>query len=350
MINQNQQNYSSYLIYKMKTYQFVFSTILLTTFLSCNTKIKSNQQFAYTIDKKGVYLYALTNNTPKEIYTTDKIFINDYFKQINDSVLQVGHQSKMRKEEKEKKVYSKYLYRADGDSVFITNNPPYTITENYDYVTDSIYHININTAKSYLYSVVDYEHYEHLSLKIKTRNFNQDGKVIAEKDTAYVCAGTLTTSEGVKFGGLARYYGESEIVLSKKIVTVSGDLILEQGKQRTTLLKYDGNFDPKFGSGYYNPTLTTDSKKVVFQYLAGFLQNGSCIYEMNIDTKNKTKLIGEGYFNPIYSPDNKLLLLFAEKNLLKSSTDGSDIYVFDIASKTKTRIGQGKNYLWITHK
>lgn len=334
----------------MKTWRLILSAITLTAFFSCKTEIKSDLQFAYTIDKEGVYIYSLTDNTSKSIYKTDRVFLDDYFKLLNDSTIQVGHQSKMRSKEKDRKVYSKYFYRADGDSTVITDNPPYITKDNYDYLTDSVFIINIKTAKSFLASVIDYEHYEHTTLKIKTRNFDQNGNLISEKDTSYVCGGTSSSAKGIKFCNFTRYYGESETVNGKTIITERGDLIMKDGNLKSTLLKFDGHFDPKFGSGYYNPTLTSDGRKTAFQYLAGFLKSGSYIYEMDIDTKTKTKLIGEGYFNPIYSPDNKLLLLFSDNKQSKSNTWINDIYVFDIATKTKIKIRQGENYLWITKK
>jgi hypothetical protein len=332
---------------KMKKLKLIFFSIILTSFVGCKTEIKSDLQFAYTIDKEGVYIYSLTDNTSKSIYKTDKIFLNDYFKLLNDSTLQVGHQSEIRREEKERKVYSKYFYRADGDSTFITDNPPYTTKDNYEYLTDSIYHINIKTSKVFLASTINYEYYEHSTLKINTRKYNPNGHLISKKDTSFVCGGTSSSSKGIRFCNFTRYYQESEIVLGKTIITERGNLILKEGNVKSILLKFDGHFDPKFGSGYYNPTLTSDAKKTSFQYLAGFLKEGSCIYEMDIDSKRKTKLIGKGFFNPLYSPDNKLLLLFSNNRQSKSNTWINDIYVFDIATKTKMKIGQGENYLWI---
>jgi len=145
----------------MKNLKLLFLTFILIMNLGCRNQIKSDLQFVYSIDKDGVYLYSMTDNKAKSIYLTDKVFLNDYCKLLNDSILQVGHQSNMRSETKQRKVYSKYLYRADGDSTFITDNPPYTTEDNYDYLTDSIYHINIKTSKSFLATIKDYEHYEH---------------------------------------------------------------------------------------------------------------------------------------------------------------------------------------------
>lgn len=306
----------------MRLIKIIFSSFIFTTIFSCETQIKSDFQFAYTVDKKGVYLYSLTDNKSNAIYKTDKVFLDKYFKQINDNTLQVGHQSEMQKEQK----------------------------NNYDYLRDSIYHINLKTKKSFLATVIDHKHYDNMILEIITRNFNEYGKLISEKDTSYVCNRTSISSQGIEFCNFKRYYGESETILGKTIITEDGDLILKEGNKKSVLLKFDGHFDPKFGSGYYNPTLTSDSKKTSFQYLAGFFNNGSCIYEMDIETKIKTELIGEGFFNPLYSPDNKLLLLFSNNRQSKGNTWIKDIYIFDIETKRKKKIGIGENYLWIKTK
>ncbi len=304
----------------MRFYKIIFSAFILTIIFGCNTQIKSDFEFAFSVDKEGVYLYSFKDNKSKVIYKTDKVFLNKYFKQINDSTIQVGHQSEKQNE------------------------------FNYEYLTDSVYYINLNTKKSFLAKAIEYKHYENSTLEITTRNFNKYGKLISEKDTSFVCAETSFSSKGIEFCDIKRYYGESETIHNKTIITENGDLILKENNNKSMLLKFDGNFDSKFGSGYYNPTLTSDGKKTTFQYLAGFLKNGSCIYEMDIKTKIKTELIGEGYFNPIYSPNNKLLLLFSNNRQSKEDTWINDIYILEIATKKKKKVGQGENYIWIKTK
>lgn len=333
----------------MKKHNFFLLLFILTIILGCKTQIKSDLKFAYTVDKDGVYLYSLINNKSKVIYKTDRVILSEYFKQINDSTIQVGHQSKLRSEEKERIVNSKYFYNANGDSSFITDTPPYTLIDKYDYLTDSIYHIDIKTTKSFLAKVIDYEHNEYTILKIKTRNFNQVGKLISQKDTSYICKSTSTSSKGVRFCNLVRNYAESETVLGKTIIAERGDLILKEGNIKSVILKFEGYFEPKFGNGYFNPTLTSDGKKTSFQYFSGMFKKGSCIIEMEINTKIKRKLVGEGYSNPKYSPNNKLLLLLANNRQSKGNTWINDIYIFDIASKTNTKIAQGECYLWLNN-
>ena len=120
----------------------LFTALIIQS--SCGeSHLKPGLDFVYSVDKKGVYLHSLKANSDLLIYSTDKVFLNDYFIVVYDSTLQVGHQSNMRSEEKDRKVYSKYFYRADGDSTFITDNPPYTVKDKYDYLTDSIFYIDI---------------------------------------------------------------------------------------------------------------------------------------------------------------------------------------------------------------
>jgi len=265
----------------MKICKFIFLALILIAILSCKTKIKSDLQFVYSVDKEGVFLYSLSDKTTKLLYSTNKVFLNDYFKFLNDSTLQIGHQRGMRSEKKQRKIYSKYLYRSDGDSTFITDHPPYTTEDNYDYLTDSIYHINIRTSKLFLATIKDYKHYEHTTLEIKTRNFDRSGNLISEKDTSFACGRTSSSSKGVRFCDFTRYYAESETVCGKTIITDRGDLILKYGNSQKVLLKFDGYFDPKFGSGFYSPTLSSDGRKTSFQYLAGFFKKGSCIEAVN---------------------------------------------------------------------
>ncbi|QXP78775.1 MULTISPECIES: hypothetical protein [Winogradskyella] len=334
----------------MKTINNILLLVVLLILISCKTELKPDLQFVYSIDKQGVFINSLKENTNKQIYSSNKVFLNSYFSFIDDSIIQVGHQSRLKSEEKERKVYSKYFHKVDGDSTFITNNPPYTTTDRYDFLTDSILYINIRKGSSYLKRTLDYEHYEHSELKIKTTEFNEKGKVISQKDTSFACGGTSSSSKGIRFCDFKRYYEKSETILGKTIISKRGDLILQDKNSESVLLKFDGHFDPKFGSGFYNPTLSSDGKKVSFQYLAGFLNSGSCIYEMDMVTQTKTKLIGEGFFNPIYSPDNKFLLLFSDSRKAKNNTWIKDIYILDIETKTKTKVGEGENYMWIPNK
>jgi hypothetical protein len=253
----------------------------------------------------------------------------------------------MQSGRKESNNFSNNKSKKVQEGTLITEHSPFTTEGTYNYLTDSIYNIDTKSYKSYLAKTKDYEHYEHSILKIKTREFDNKGNLLVEKDTSFNCGSTTSSSNGIEFGNIKRFYAESETVSEMKIISEDGDLKIKGKNSETLLLKFNGHFDAKFGSGYYNPTLSSDGKKTAFQYLAGFLKNGSCIYEMDIKEKSKVKLVGEDFFKPKYSPDSKFLLLFANSRESKNKTWINDIYVLDIERKNKNKVAKGDNYLWL---
>lgn len=325
-------------------------TILFTTQCASVSKTskdkESDFQVVYTVDKDGLFIYDLRTGIEKKIYTTDLVFLDKKMEFLNDSILLIGHQSKSREEEKERLVYSKYLYRADGDSTFITDNPPYKTFDKHVFLTETFFAININNGSNYKCKTIDYEHIEHTTLKIKNTHFDNKGKIESEKDTTIFCNGTSGSYKGIKFCDFERYFSKSEFVENRQVISRRGDLYLINQLDTTLLLKFDGHFDPKFGSGYYRPTISPDGKRISYQYLAGFLKKGSAVYEMDIDTKQKRELIGEGYFNPIYSPNGQKLLIAKNQRQAKGNTWINTIYVLDIESGKTKKIGNGTEYIW----
>lgn len=307
---------------------------------------RSNFQVIYSVDKEGLFIYDLKIGAKKKIYSTDQVFMDKKIELINDTILIVGHQSKSREEEVERLVYSKYLYREDGDSTFITDTPPYKTFDKHVFITETFFAINLKNSSNYKYKTIDYEHIGFRILKIKTSHFDNLGNVTSEHDTTLFCNGTSTSYKGIKFCDFERFFSKSEIVNEQQVFSRHGNLYIINQLDTSLLLKFDGHFDPKFGSGYYEPTISPDGKRISYQYLAGFLNKGSAIYEMDIDTKQKKELIGEGYFNPTYSPDGKKLLISRKHKRSKANTWINTIYILDIENGKTKKIGKGIEYLW----
>ena len=85
-------------------------------------------------------------------------------------------------------------------------------------------------------------------------------------------------------------------------------------------------------------TIPKDGKKVAYQYLAGFLKSGSAIFELNVDTKEQKKIIGEGYFGPKYSNDGNWLLVGENQRKPNLKTRIFDIYILNILTGKKIKI------------
>ena len=327
---------------------FILTTLILA---HCSISNKSfdkdgNVEVIYSVDKVGVFIYNCESKTSKKIYSTDKVFLPSSLEFLNDSIIIVGFQGESTEIEKSRIVSSKYFYRADGDSTLVTNNPPYTIKDKYTYLTETFFKVNIDNSKSYKYKTINYEKNEDGPLNIKTVFYSNNDSIINQLDTTYICNSTSSNSKGIRFGDIKRFISQSEIANNRQVFSKSGDLILKEDGKETILLKFDGYFDPKFGSGYFNPTISADGKMVAYQYLAGFLNSGSAIFQMNIESKEKNKVIGEGYFNPKYSPNGNYLLISKDKRQCKDKTWISDFYILNIKTGKKSKIAEGDNYVW----
>lgn len=284
-------------------------------------KKKSESQIVYTIDKEGLFLYDLKTGVEKKIYSTDQVFLDNTMTFLNDSILVIGHQTPNKREE----------YKTTDENV---------------YITETFYAININNGIKYKYKTIDYEYLNKTTLNIKTLLFNNRNQIVTKKDTSILCNRLSYSYNRIKFCDTERYYSKSEIIEGKQIFSKRGNLYITNQKDTTLLLEFDGHFDPKFGSGYYQPTISPDCKKVSFQYLAGIFKSGSAIYEMDINTKHKKKIIEKGYFHPVYSPNGEKLLIAKDQRKVKENTWINTIYVLDIKTGTKRKIGKGSAYLW----
>ena len=305
----------------------------------------SNLQLVYTIDREGAFLYDLKTGKERKIYTTDQRFLNKEMEFLNDSIFMVSHQSSRREEEKKRLVYSKYMYIGDGDSTFITNNPPYKTVDKHVYLTETYFAINVNTGSAIKYKTIDYEHIDHSVLKIKMTLFDHTGKITQVQDTTVVSGSESITYKGTNFQPHERYFSVSEHINQRQVFSREGNLYLVEREDTSMLLKFHGTFDPKFGSGYYNPTLSPDGKNVTYQYLAGFLKKGSAIFEMNIETKKKQELLDANYFRPRYSPDGKKLALAENQRQSKGEWINS-IYIYDLQTGKIEKAANGSAYFW----
>jgi hypothetical protein len=301
----------------------------------------------FTVDKDGVYEYNCSTKSEQKIYTTDEVFISSSLLSINDSIIIVGHQSETTEEERPRLVNSKYFYRADGDSSFVTDTPPYTLYDKYKFTSETFYGINLSSKNSYKYKTIQYEHKDFDTLRIKTTSYNRNSDTIQFTESISNCNKTSHTSKGVDFcDSNGRYFSESKLVNGRKIISRRGDLILIENNKEETILKFDGHFDSKFGSGYYNPSISPDGQKVIYQYLTGFLKDGSAIFELDIKTKKVTKIIGSKYFNPKYSPDGKYILIGKSQRQGKLNTWIKDIYILNLTTGKKQKIGTGDKDIW----
>ncbi len=297
---------------------FCVLAILPITLYKCTSHEKSDLQMVYTVDKEGLFLYDLNTGKKKKIYSTNQLFLERKMEFLSDDDLLVAHQNKISR--------------------------PTTDRER---LTETFFLVNLDSGTNYKYKTVEYEYIERKNLKTKTTYFNHNGEIKSTQDTIVPCNSASYGYRNVEFMPPERGFSKSENRNGVQVFSERGNLYLANKADTTLLLEFDGRFKPKFGGGFYNPTLSPDRKKIFYQYLAGLrlTKRGSAIYEMDLETKEKKQFI-KGYFKPRYSPDGKKLLLAKNSREHKKNTWISSIYVLDIESKRETKVGNGSYYLW----
>ena len=302
----------------------------------------------YSVDKAGLYQYDQSTDQTIKIADLNEVFIDNSLIFINDSVVVIGYRGQEIKEARDKVTGERLECPCSSSDSLIVQG----IVGSYKYDRYTLYRqtfqaININDKEKWLYQTVDYEHKEMDSLTVTTSNFKQNGDTASVTDTVYRCNGISYSSNGLTFCQSERFYSESNSVNDKQVYSRRGNLYLKENGKETLLLEYDGNFDPKFGSGYYQPTLSPDGEKVAFRYLAGFLKSGSGLFELDLKTMDKREITNDDYFRPIYSSDGNYLLLGKNQRQDKSNqTWINDIYILDLNNNQTKKIGKGDLFIW----
>jgi hypothetical protein len=309
----------------------------------------TNYQVVYIVDREGAFIYDLDSKKTKKIYTTDQYFLKKKMGFLPDNFLMVGHQSASYTEERVR-VTSKVqdLLREEKDTAANPNTP---VMDTHLFVTDTFYAVHMDNGESYKYKTIDYEYIKQQDLlKSKTILFDRSGNIINENDTVqyeirmYHSAGAVVFMPSM--AGIMRGQSESNIVNGIQIFSSKGSLYLKNENDTVLFIPFDGPFNLKQLNGYYAPEISGDGRKVVVQYVEKFLSRGSVIMEIDLETKELKELIGYSYFNPKYSPAGQKIMIAKGHKRTKKDVWVNTLYIFDIRTGKKTKIGKGIEYIW----
>jgi len=302
----------------------------------------------YSVDKDGLYQYDQSTANTTKIADLKEVFIDNSLTFIDDSVVIIGYRGEAINEARDK-ITGELLECpcSSTDSLIVQG-----IVGSYKYDRYTLYRqtfqaINIKTHNSWVHKTIDYKHKEMDTLTVTKTLYNSRGDVFSSNDTIYRCNGISYSSDGLRFCDSERFYSESNVVNDKLVFSRKGNLYLRENGKEILLLEFDGHFDPKFGSGYFQPTLALDGEKVTFRYLAGFLKSGSGLFELDLKTMGKKEIMKDDFFRPIYSPDGRYLLLGKYQRQDKSKgTWINDIYILDLKTSKTKKIAEGDLFTW----
>ena len=302
--------------------------IILTTFILCSCSngliVKPTQTILLFKDKDGIYQFNPITGKEKTIYkATDKqIFLEEPYLRVNDTL----------------------TFGIKGDLSF-TDTTNYSTGVRYykDYIS-----VDLQSGENWLSRRIMYEALDYNNLKIKTQIFDEKRDIISQKDSSTTFKGTSTTYKGVVFNDFnPRFYSESTIG-NKKVFSSRGCIYLTEKNDTTKIVDFQGNFDPKFGSGYFQPQLDPTGGFVVYRYLPGFLnfKENSTLERIDLKTKKITRIKNGDFSKPTFSKDGKFILFRRNEKQGKNDIWYSEIYILELKTNKELKIGEAYDAYW----
>lgn len=299
--------------------------IAVLTLCSCNSgQRKEPQQSVFLFkDKDGLYLYDFIKQKDTLIFKANskQIFLDEPCTFSGDT-LQFG-------------------FRGEYDYPNETN----TLKGSTYYKT--YYSLNVKTGSNWISKKVLYETNESDSLKITTQIFTPAGKLISTKDSLTKYQGLSSTYKGITFNDNKPRFFSKSTVGDKSVYSLRGNIYLTEKTDTTLLVKFDGHFDPKFGSGYFQPRLDPKAKYALVTYLPGFMSfSDPSLKKIDINTKDVSTFRKGSYSDLTFSKDGNFFLFKRNERQGKNDTWLSDIYIFDLTMKKEFKIGEADVAQW----
>lgn len=300
--------------------------IAALTLFSCNSgqKKKPKQSVLLFKDKDGLYLYDFVKHKDTVIFKANskQIFLDEPCMFSGDT-LQFGFRGEY-------------------------NYPNATNTLKGDTYYKIYYSLYINTGNNWISKKVFYETAEHDNLKITTHFFDSDGKLISTTDSLTKYQGLSSTYKGITFNdNEPRFFSKSNVG-NKSVYSLRGNIYLTDHMDTTLLVKFDGHFDPKFGSGYFQPMLEPKAHYALVTYLPGFMSlSEPSLKKVDIETKDVSTFSNGSYSDLTFSKDGNFFLFKRNERQGKNDTWLSDIYIFDLTTKKEFKIGEADFAQWV---
>jgi len=214
------------------TILFIFFIAVLT-FCSCKRGEKEEPQQSVLLfkDKDELYLHDFIKKKDTVIFKADsnQIFLDEQC-EFSEDTLQFG-------------------FRGEYDY------PNETNTLKGDIYYKTYYSLVLKTGDNWISKKVLYEASESDTLKITTQVFAQNGKLISSKDSLTKYQGLSSTYKGITYNDNKPRFFSQSTVGDKSVYSLRGNIYLTYQADTTLLVKFDGHFDSKFGSGYFQPKL-----------------------------------------------------------------------------------------------
>lgn len=294
-----------------------------------------NQSILLVKDKDGIYLYDSNNHSEKVVYTArkDQVFLNEPMLLKNDT-LRFGVLGKIKIKKNENVSLGEIFFNSFYCKDVINNTLWLSKTEVFE---------TFRKPKRLL--------------KKQIISYSPIGDSLVVLDTIMPYNRRSRSHKEILIGKWEdfkeRYYSEHSLG-NLKVFSSKGSIYYIENADTTILVKYNGIFDSKWGSGYYQPKICPNNKSVLYRYLPNFaeyLVKGDSVNQslqiVDLDTK-EIEVIKSGVFrDPSFSSDGHYLLFKRNEKKTGNNTRFSSIYILDMKTKVEYKVGDAYSAFWI---
>jgi len=168
------------------------------------------------------------------------------------------------------------------------------------------------------------------------------------KDTLMKFKSEESSYKGAVFNtGGSRFFSKSTVG-DKTVYSLRGNIYLAEGGDTTLLVKFEGQFDPKFGSGYLLPKLDPMGSYVLFVYAPGafhFFERES-LKRIDLKSRKVTTVLYGAFTGMTFSNDGNFLLFRRNEREGANDTWLSDIFILDLHKSEQHKIGNAYSAQW----
>ena len=206
------------------------------------------------------------------------------------------------------------------------------------------YSLDLKAGNNWISKKIFYEVKDD-TLRITTQFISPNGKVISVKDSLTKFEEMSSTDKGITFNE-PRFFSKSSVD-NKSVYSMRGSIYLTDQSDTSLLVKFDGHFDPKFGSGYFQPRLEPKGNYALVTYLPGFMSfSKASLKKIDIKTKDISTFSNGSYSDLNFSKDGNFFLFKRNERQGKNDTWISDIYVYYLTTKKEYKIGEADAAHW----
>lgn len=254
---------------------------------------------------------------------------------------------------------SKKLFPTNEEDILIENPFKYSnsriqfgIRDKSKEIDSISFYVNFHSLNGKHVSTKKFIEIENYTVLVENKNLETNQIKI---DTLKNCTGSSSSLKYVKYNCqenfFERFYSEAISKKGEKVFSRKGDIyLISNDNTETKIMDFEGEFDAKFGNGFYQPKFILNEEKVLFRKLSGFL-GGDKPSLYIYDRKEKVcEIFTEGRFRNIKISNNGKYMLFSrtKKISLHSSSNcrNEDLFIMNLKTKKYKKIGEGNHFEW----